>query len=328
MQRTVLYIGGTGQISASCVQLSLEKGWDVTVVNRGKSSSLRPLPEQVHVLTADAFDENSLRTALAEKTFDVVCDFMSFTPEQLQIKLSVLEGKVGQYIFISSASAYQKPITKLPITESTPLVNPFWEYSRNKIACEDLLFKAIRERNFPATIVRPSHTYDPAGMPNEAGWTDIVRLRAGKPVVVLGDGTSLWTLTYASDFAYCFVALQGDWRAVGDVFHITGDEVLTWDAIYTELAHAAGVKNPQLVHIASETIGKRIPAWRDGFLGDKAHSVIFDNSKVRTIATGFVQRVPFSVGAHKIITFHDQHPEICSFDAEIDKALDDLISKA
>ena len=327
MKRRILYIGGTGMISYSCVKRSLEEGWDVTVLNRGKTSSLRPLPERVHTIIADAFDENSLRAALNGKEFDVVADFLSFTPEHLQIKLNVIEGHTGQYIFISSASAYQKPVSKLPITESTPLVNPFWDYSQNKIACEDLLVKGVRERNFPATIVRPSHTYDAAGMPNEAGWTDIVRLRAGKPIVVLGDGTSLWALTYSTDFAYCFVALQGDRRALGDTFHITGDEVLPWDAIYTELAHAAGVAHPQLVHIASETIAKRIPAWGPGFLGDKSHSVIFDNSKVRSIATGFAQKVPFSIGAQRIIEFHDAHPEICHFDAEIDAALDDLIAR-
>lgn len=328
MSQTILYIGGTGMISYSCVKRSLDEGWEVTVLNRGKTSALRPLPEQVHQITADAFDEQSLQQALKGKSFDVVADFLSFTPEQLQIKLNVIEGHTHQYLFISSASAYQKPVAKLPITESTPLVNPFWEYSRNKAACEDLLIKAVRERAFPATIVRPSHTYDQAGMPNEAGWTDIVRLRVGKPVVVLGDGTSLWTLTYATDFAYCFVALQGERRAIGDVFHITGDEVLPWDAIYTELAHAAGVLHPKLIHFSSEKIAKHFPEWGPGLLGDKSHSVIFDNSKVRTIAPGFVQKVPFSIGARRIIEFHDAHPEISKFDAKVDAALDELIRQA
>jgi nucleoside-diphosphate-sugar epimerase len=334
MRRTILYIGGTGTISYSCVLRSLEEGWDVTVLNRGKSSVLRPLPEGVHTLVADAFDEGSLRGALNDylsknqSGFDVVADFMSFTPEQLQLKLNVFEGHTRQYVFISSASAYQKPVAQLPITESTPLVNPFWQYSRDKASCEDLLMAAIRERNLPATIVRPSHTYDQFLLPNEGGWTDIMRLRQGKPIVVLGDGTSLWTLTHSVDFAYCFVALLGDRRAIGNTFHITGDEVLPWDAIYTELAHAAGVDHPQLVHVSSETIARRIPAWGPGFLGDKAHSVIFDNSKVRSIATGFTQTIPFEIGARQIIEAHDAHPEICTFDPEIDAAEDDLIAQA
>jgi nucleoside-diphosphate-sugar epimerase len=323
MSRSVLFIGGTGTISSWCVKQALTSGWEVTVANRGQTS-YRPLPADVRKITVDVADDAAFSAAMAGLEFDAVGDFLSYTPDRVQRNVDVFSGRIGQYVFISSASAYQKPVARLPITESTPLVNPFWQYSRDKIACEDLLVSLVRERGFPATIVRPSHTYD-IGFPNEGGWTDIARMRAGKPIVVLGDGTSLWTLPHASDFAYCYVPLLGDRRAIGDVFHITGDEVLTWDAIYTELAHAAGVAEPTLVHVASERIAAELPAWGPGFLGDKSHSVVFDNSKVRSIATGFAQRVPFVVGSRQIIAHYDAHPELQIVDPLVDAAYDRLI---
>jgi nucleoside-diphosphate-sugar epimerase len=304
----------------------LESGFAVSVLNRG-TSSLRPLPETVELLRADIADDESTRAALADRDFDVVADFLSYTPDRLRRNVGLLTGHTGQYVFISSASAYAKPVRRLPIVESTPLANPFWQYSRDKIACEDYLVALFREQGFPATIVRPSHTYDAAMVPTMGGWTDLIRARGGKGVVVLGDGTSLWTLTHASDFAYCFTALLGDERAIGDSFHITGDEVLTWNAIYTELAKAAGVPEPHLVHVASETIGAAIPDLRDGLLGDKAHSVMFDNSKVRSIATGFAQRVPFAIGARQIVDFHDSKPHLAAVDASLDTAFDALVSR-
>jgi nucleoside-diphosphate-sugar epimerase len=239
-----------------------------------------------------------------------------------------VKGRIGQYVFISSASAYQKPVAQLPITESTPLVNPFWQYSRDKIACEDLLVGLVRREGVPATIVRPSHTYDGGMTLTTGGWTDIDRMRRGASIIVHGDGTSLWTVTHASDFAGWFVPLLGDRRAIGDTFHITGDEVLTWDAIYTELAHAAGVDQPKLVHVASEAIARALPDVGDGLLGDKAHSVVFNNSKVRGIATGHAQRVPFWRGAQEIIAFHDTHPGLQVVDPVVDKAFDFLAARA
>jgi nucleoside-diphosphate-sugar epimerase len=326
MSRSVLFIGGTGTISWWCVKQALSAGWEVTVANRGQTS-YRPLPQEVRTITLDVADDDAFRAALGGLEFDAVADFLSFTPERVRRNVGVFEGRIGQYVFISSASAYQKPVARLPITESTPLVNPYWGYSQAKIACEDLLVGLVRERAFPATIVRPSHTYD-IGLPNQGGWTDIARLRAGKAIVVLGDGTSLWTLTHASDFAYCYVPLLGDRRAIGDTFHITGDEVLPWDAIYTELAHAAGVAQPKLVHVASERIAAELPDWGPGLLGDKSHSVVFDNSKVRSIATGFAQRVPFAVGARQIIAHYDAHPERQVTDPAVDAAYDRLIAAA
>jgi nucleoside-diphosphate-sugar epimerase len=327
MSRNVLFIGGTGTISHACVLRALAAGFRVTALNRGQSA-LRPLPPEVELLTADIRADDAVASAIGQRAFDVACDFLSFTPDQLARTVGALRGRTGQYVFISSASAYQKPVARLPITESTPLVNPFWRYSRDKIACEDYLVGLVRSEGFPATIVRPSHTYDGGMTLTAGGWTDIDRLRRGAPVIVLGDGTSLWTLTHASDFAGWFVPLLGDRRAVGDIFHITGDEVLTWNAIYTELAHAAGVANPNLVHVSSDTIARVLPELGPDLLGDKSHSVVFDNSKVRAIAVSHTQRVPFSQGAREIIAFHDTHPGLQVVDPALESAFDQLAAMA
>ncbi|MDR0592064.1 MAG: NAD-dependent epimerase/dehydratase family protein, partial [Bifidobacteriaceae bacterium] len=227
MEGSVLFIGGTGTISWWCVKAAQAAGWSVSLVGRGLSQ-VRPLPEGVEWIKADVTDSAALAAALDGRAFDVVADFLSFEVGRLRRNVELLAGRIGQYIFISSASAYQKPVAALPITESTPLVNPFWQYSRDKIACEDHLVGLVRRDGFPATIVRPSHTYDAPMSVTPGGWTDVARMRRGRPVVVPGDGTSLWTLTHASDFAYCFVPLFADRRAIGNTFHITGDEVLTW----------------------------------------------------------------------------------------------------
>jgi nucleoside-diphosphate-sugar epimerase len=320
---SVLFLGGTGTISAACVRESVSLGHNVTVLNRGRST-LRPMPDGVRALRADLDDTAALTDAVAGQEFDAVCDFMSFTTDRLARNVELFAGRTGQYVFISSASAYAKPVARLPITESTPLRNPCWQYSRDKIACEDLLVARYRDAGFPITIVRPSHTYDEANIPLEGGWTQIARMRAGKPAIVHGDGTSLWTLTHSSDFAYCFARLLGRPQAIGEAFHITGDEVLTWDAIFTQLAHAAGVAEPSLVHVASETIARVLPRIGPSLLGDKAHSVIFDNAKVRTLAPGFAQRVPFSVGARRIVEFHDAHPQLKVVDEALDAGFDRL----
>ncbi len=322
---SVLFIGGTGQISAACVREAVSLGYDVTVLNRGRSG-LRTVPSSVEHLHADLDDTAGLRRVLAGRDVDVVADFLSFTTDRLRRNVELLRGHVGQYIFISSASAYAKPVPSLPIRESSPLRNPFWQYSRDKISCEDYLTDLYRNEGFPATIVRPSHTYDQFGVPLEGGWTQIARMRAGKPVIIHGDGTSLWTITHASDFAYMFAGLLGRTATIGEAYHITGDEALTWDAIATELAHAAGVAQPRLVHIASETMAKAIPAIGPNLLGDKAHSVLFDNTKVRALRPGFAQKVPFTQGARQIIAAYDAHPELQIIDEELDAAFDQLIA--
>ncbi|MDR0365840.1 MAG: NAD-dependent epimerase/dehydratase family protein [Bifidobacteriaceae bacterium] len=327
MSRSVLFIGGTGTISWWCVRAALEAGWHVAALTRGRSQ-IRPLPDEVEAIQADVADDAAFAAALQGQHFDVVADFLSFDVDRLRRNVSVVGPNTSQYVFISSASAYQKPVRMLPITESTPLVNPYWEYSRKKIACEDYLMGLVRSGELDATIVRPSHTYDAAASVSLGGWTDVARMRAGKPVVVHGDGTSLWTLTHSSDFATAFVPLLGSPHAVGQAFHITSDEVLPWDLIYAELAAAAGVPNAPLVHVASETIGRLAPKWHDGLVGDKAHSVVFDNRKVRAVAPRFVQRIAWATGVRQYVDFHDSHPDYAAVSAEDDALFDQLVKLA
>ncbi len=322
--RRILYIGGTGTISSACVRRSIERGDDVTVLNRG--SSRRPLPPGVREVVADVRDAAAVRAAVAGAEFDVVADFLAFTPEHVQQDLDLFEGRIGQYVFISSASAYEKPPRRLPITESTPLRNPFWQYSRDKIAAEDLLVAAHRERGLPVTIVRPSHTYDERMIPTIGHWTDIARMRAGKPVVIHGDGTSLWTITHADDFAVGFTGLLGNPAAIGDAFTITGTHAPTWNQIYGWLAEAAGVSDPDFVHVASETIAAFAPEIGPTLLGDKAHSVVFDTSKVTALVPEFRTTITFDEGARRILAHYDAHPEEQRTDADRDDALFDRIA--
>ena len=222
----ILFIGGTGVISRAVVERCLDLGHEVTVLNRG-STTLRPVPDHVESLTADVRDADAVDAALGTHEFDVVADFLSFTPDHVGGWVDRFAGRTGQYLFISSASAYQTPPERLPVTESTPLRNPFWQYSRDKIACEDLLVEAYRDRGFPATIVRPSHTYDRTMLPTIGHWTDIARMRAGKPVIVHGDGTSLWTITHARDVAVGIAGILGHHAAVGEAFHAVSPAAVT-----------------------------------------------------------------------------------------------------
>lgn len=324
--KRVLYIGGTGTISAASVRRSLELGHDVTVLNRG--SARRPLPDGVRELTADVRDAAAVRAAIGAAEFDVVAEFLAFVPAHVQADLDQFEGRCGQYVFISSASAYQKPPQRLPITESTPLRNPFWQYSRDKIACEDLLVDAYRERGIPITIVRPSHTYDERLIPTMGHWTDIARMRAGKPVVIHGDGTSLWTLTHTDDFAVAFAGLLGNPAAIGESFTITGTHAPTWDQIYRWLADAAGVGDPEFVHVSSDAIAAFAPDLGPGLLGDKAHSVVFDASKVTALVPEFRTTITFDEGARRIVRHYDAHPGEQKVDAELDAVFDRIAAYA
>ena len=281
----VLFIGGSGIISSACSRLAAERDIDLFVLNRGRSQD-RPLPAVVTVLRGDIRDPASVRAALGDREFDAVVDWVAFTPEHVRADIGLFRGRTGQYVFISSASAYQTPPARVPILESTPLRNPFLQYSRDKIACEELLREAYREEGFPATIVRPSHTYDKTLVPFEGGWTVLGRMLEGKPVVVHGDGTSLWTLTHHRDFAEGFVPLLGHPRTIGDVFHITSDDVLTWDQIAHTLAAALGV-SADIVHVPSDAIAAADPEWGAGLLGDKSHSLVFDNAKLRSVVPGY-----------------------------------------
>jgi len=296
-----LFIGGTGVISSACSQLALDRGIDLYLLNRGQSS--RPIPNGAQVLHGDIRDPESVRKALGDQHFDAVVNWIAFTADHIETDLTLFKNCTNQYIFISSASAYQKPLAGLPITESTVLVNPFWEYSRNKIACEDRLLQAYRQEQFPITIVRPSHTYDKTLFPMHGGWTVVDRMLKGKPVIVHGDGTSLWTLTHHTDFAKGFVGLIGNPHAIGEAFHITSDESITWNQIFEYIAKAAGV-TPNLVHIPSDRIAQYDPAWGASLLGDKAFSVLFDNSKIKRVVPGFCATIPFAVGAAEIVNWY------------------------
>jgi nucleoside-diphosphate-sugar epimerase len=259
-------------------------------------------------------------------TFDAVVNWIAFTPEHANLDLELFRGRTKQYIFISSASAYQKPLSGLPITESTPLANPFWEYSRNKIACEEMLMRAYRDDGFPFTIVRPSHTYDRTMLPFNGGYTAIARMRAGKPVVVHGDGASLWTLTHHRDFAKGFVPLLGNNHAIAEAIHITSDELLTWNQIYQICAEAAGVANPKLVHVPSDVINTYDPAWGAGLIGDKAHSVIFDNSKLKRLVPDFAASIPFVRGAEEVMAWFDEDPARQVVDEAMDRTMDAILT--
>jgi nucleoside-diphosphate-sugar epimerase len=318
----ILFIGGSGVISTSCVRRAVALGHRVTVLNRGRSGE-RSLPSEVETLVADATDAAAVAEAVADREFDAVAQFRAFVPEHVAGDLATFTGRTGQYVFISSASAYQKPPTRLPVTESTPLRNPFWQYSRDKIACEDLLVAAYRDEGFPATIIRPSHTYDQTLVPFDGGWTVLGRMLAGKPVIVHGDGTSLWTLTHHDDFARAFVPLLGDPRTIGEAIHITSDDVLTWNQIAEAFAAALGV-TARLVHVPSDAIAAADPVWGAGLLGDKAHSMVFDNAKLRGIVPGWRAVIPFEQGARQIVDWYLADPARQVTDAALDAVMDKL----
>jgi len=318
----VLFIGGSGVISSACARQAVDDGIELSVLNRGQSSA-RPLPAGVRQLRADVRDAGSVRDAIEGLEFDSVVDWVAFTTGHVRADIELLRDRIGQYVFISSASAYQTPPARLPVTESTPLRNPFWQYSRDKIACEDLLVTAYRDEAFPATIVRPSHTYDKTLVPFDGGWTALGRMMAGKPVIVHGDGTSLWTMTHNTDFARAFVPLLGHPRTLGEAFHITSDDFLTWDQIAYALASALGV-TATIVHVPSDTIAAADAEWGAGLLGDKAHSMVFDNAKVRIIAGGWRATVPFERGAREIADWYLADASRQVTDSTLDALMDRL----
>jgi nucleoside-diphosphate-sugar epimerase len=318
----VLFIGGTGVISSACVREAVAGGdIELFVLNRGQSA--RSLPGGVTELRADARDAAAVRKAVEGLDFDSVVDFIAFTPGHVRADIDLFAGRTGQYVFISTASAYQTPPSRLPVTESTPLRNPFWQYSRDKIACEDLLTAEYRDNGFPATVVRPSHTYDASKTVLSGGWTSLARMLAGKPVIVHGDGTSLWTVTHHTDFARAFVPLLGHPRTLGEAFHITSDDVLTWDQIAYALGTALGV-TPRIVHVPSDVIAAHDAEWGAGLLGDKTHSMVFDNSKIRGVVPGWRAVVPFERGAREIADWWLADPARQVVNEKLDALMDKL----
>ena len=322
----VLFLGGTGNISTACVELCLSRGYQVTVLNRGYRSTAWSGP--VTQVTGDRHDPALLRRVATEGHYDVVANFIGYTPDEVEFDIRAFGGQTGQYLYISSASVYQKPPNHYLITESTPLVNPYWEYSRLKIACEERLNQAYRDSGFPVTIVRPSYTYGVTWVPNAVGghgYTIVDRMRKGLPIVSHGDGQSLWVMTSASDFAVGFVGLMGRAQAIGEAFHITSDEVLTWDKIYQTIAKAAGC-DARLVHIPSEVIAPLYPRAGASLVGDKACSVVFDNSKIKRVVPEFRAMISFAEGMARSIAWYDADPTRRQVDPEINQMLDHLCS--
>lgn len=323
-----LLIGGTGTISMAITRLLAEKGWEVHLLNRGNRKA--EVPQGVHWIQADISDEQAVAQILQGRHFDCVCEFIGFLPEQVERDIRLFEGKTSQYLYISSASAYHKPATDYRITEGTTLANPYWEYSRNKIACEEVLMKAYREHQFPVTIIRPSHTYDnrnvPLGVHGDKGSYQVIkRMLQGKPVIIHGDGTSLWTMTHNWDFAKGYVGLMGNPHAIGEAFQITNDETLTWNQIYAAIARVLGVEL-KACHVSSEFLAATGKYDLLGSLiGDKANSVVFDNSKLKRAVPDFVPTVRFEQGIRDTIENIMAHPELQTEDPEFDEWCDKVI---
>lgn len=323
-----LLIGGTGTISMAITRLLVQKGWQVHLLNRGTRRA--EVPEGVHWIPADISDEAAVGAILKDQHFDCVCQFIGFTPDQVERDIRLFEGKTKQYLYISSASAYHKPVQDCRITEGTTLANPYWEYSRNKIACEEVLMEAYRKRQFPVTIIRPSHTYDnrnvPLGVHGAQGSYQVIqRMLAGKPVIIHGDGTSLWTMTHNTDFAKGYVGLMGNPHAIGEAFQITNDETLTWNQIYETIARVLGVEL-KAYHVASEFLAATGKYDLLGSLiGDKANSVIFDNRKLKRAVPDFVPTVRFEEGVRDTIANILAHLELQREDPEFDAWCDKVI---
>ena len=318
----VLFIGGTGNISTSVSELCLQKGVDLYLLNRGETTADLP---GTTVLRANVRQPESVAQAIAGMQFDVVVNWIAFVTEHIQQDIDLFRGKTKQYIFISSASAYQTPPVHPVITESTPLHNPFWEYSRNKIACEELLTEAYRVEGFPMTIVRPSHTYA-RGIPSTIGGNYLLaeRLLKGMPVIVHGDGSSLWTVTHSEDFARAFAGLLGHPQAIGQAVHVTSDESLNWNQIHQIIADALGVE-ANIIHIPSDFIARVNPEIGAGLVGDKTWSVIFDNSKIKTLVPGFTATIPFHEGIRKTLAWFDADERRKAVDPAAHENIDAII---
>jgi len=323
----VLFIGGTGLISTAVSALAVDRGIELVLLNRGTRAGF--VPAGARTLQGDIRDP-SVESLLAQERFDVVVDWVAYTPEHATTDIARFLGKTDQFIFISSASVYQKPMTQYLITESTPLANPYWQYSRDKIHSEERLMAAYREQGFPVTIVRPSFTYGDTMIPAALNswskpWSLIDRMRQGRPIIVHGDGTSLWTMTHNTDFAKGLVGLLGNPLALGHAFHITSDEVLNWDQIYQTIGRAAGVV-PTLIHIASDFIVKVVPEYEGGLTGDKTPSGIFDNQKIKRLVPDFTATVSFAEGMRRAVAWFSSHPSAMGVDSAWNQEMDHILS--
>ena len=328
-----LFIGGTGTISMGIIRrLADRPDWEVWLLNRGNRKA--EVPDGIRQIVADINNEADVADLLKDMTFDTVCEFIGFTRDQVERDYRLFRGKTRQYIYISSASAYQTPPADYRITEGTALANPHWEYSRNKIACEEFLMEKYRTEGFPVTIIRPSHTYDERTVPlgvhgNNGFWQVIKRMMEGKPVIIQGDGSSLWTMTWNGDFARGFIGLMGNRQAIGEAFQITSDETLTWNQIYQTIADALGVKL-HAVHVTSDFLaetGKKYGYdFEGGLLGDKSCSVVFDNRKLKRIVPDMRTEVPFCIGVRRSLKHVISHPECQKEDPDFDAYCDKVIA--
>jgi len=324
-----LIIGGTGTISTEITKLSVAQGWDVTLLNRGKQSDRLPLGFNASQWSLDINDEKAVTARLADEFFDVVINFINYTVDQIERDIRLFSEKTDQYIFISTASAYQKPRSHYMVTESTPLSNPHWEYSRDKIACEERLMEEYRKNGFPITLVRPSHTYDERKIPvcihgGKGAWFTIKRMLEGKPLLVLGDGTSLWPATHSKDFAKGFLGLMGNIQAIGEAVHITTDEALSWNQIYQAIGKALGVK-PKLYHVTSDFIVACNPEHEGALHGDKSLTVVFDNSKIKRLTPGFTASVRFDQGVKWAVDYHMNNKSAQVEDPDFERFTDAVI---
>lgn len=323
----ILFIGGTGNISTSCSKLALEQGHELWLMHRPG----RPGIPGAHDLCCDINndDESAIAQQLRGHHFDVVVQFIGFTPADVARDLRLLRGRCDQYIFLSSASAYAKPTGYAPMTERTPLENPLWQYSRDKIAAEQVLHDQADEPTGQTyTIVRPSHTYDSVILIPIGGWTNFTavdRMRRGLPVIVPGDGTTLWTITHAEDFAQGLLGLFRNAKAINEDFQITSDEALTWNEIYRLTAEAAGVPEPKLVHIASELLIAWNPDWEGTLLGDKSHTALFDNSKLKQAVPTFEPKIAFAEGVKKTMAWFDADPARKNLPADGDAQINQIL---
>ena len=326
----ILFIGGTGLISSACSELAVARGFDLTIMNRSQSGK-HPAPDGAHLLVGDVHGHpGALDRLLDGQRFDAVVDWIAFTPADIERDIHLFSGKTGQFVFISSASAYQKPPAHYLIREDSPLENPFWEYSRNKIACEQRLMQEYRERRFPVTIIRPSLTYGPSQIPLcGASWqhpyTVIDRMKRGKTIIIPGDGTSLWTVTWNGDFAKGLVGLLGNPAATGEAYHITSDEVLTWNQIYLETARALGVEL-RIAHISSDLIAAYNPNAVGDLIGDKINSSVFDNSKIKRAVPDFQCEVLWAEGVRRAIAWHEADPARQTIDEKMNQTWDTIIA--
>lgn len=320
----VLFLGGAGMIGSAAATEAVARGADVTIVTRTEPAR-RPA-EGVRSLRADVRDTAALREALGGEEFDAVVNWVGFTPGDVSGHPELFTGTAGQYVFISTCSVFGRPVPQLPITESSPRRQPVFGYARDKIACELLLEEAYRSSGFPLTIVRPFHTYDRTTLPVLAGWTAIERMRTGRPVVVHGDGTSLWSLMHARDFARAFTPLLGHGHAVGESVNVVSGDILTWDQIHLTLAAAAGVREPLLRHRSSESIAVHVPGWGEVLEHDFRHSMLFDTAKLRALVPSFAPEVSFAQGAREVLAHYDADPALRVVDRELDRAFDALLA--